>query len=233
MIDKLDLMIDPRIAIRKPISERIKWVRACSESIYAETAYVAIGGVDLRLYRDGLRSRNKTVPDNKIEILKVHRLSARQIMNAIERIFEVDALELRLSRVDFTADVLGYSVDWFRVNCSVKYAQVFNLIASKSGSAQTLYYGKSPNSICVYNKGLEQVKTGIHTSGSATMDPGSDICSADGESKILTRVERRATGSKLGRHFKTLGDLLTGAHLFDPFTCVELKPMGSVRPRIV
>jgi hypothetical protein len=228
MIDKLDLMTDPGIAIRNAISDRITWVRARSESIYAETAYVPINGVDVRLYRDGLRSRNKTVPDNKIEIHKVHRLSARQIVNVIEGIFEIDALELRLSRVDFTADVRGYSVDWFRVNCSVKYAQLFNLVGFKSGSTQTLYYGKRPNSICVYDKELEQAKTGIHTSGSATMDPGSDIWSADGESKILTRVERRAAGSKLARHFTTLGDLLNGAHLFDPFTSVELKPMGSV-----
>jgi hypothetical protein len=217
MIDKLDLMTDPGIAIRNAISNRITWVRARSESIYAETAYVPINGVDVRLYRDGLRSRNKTVPDNKIEIHKVHRLSARQIVNVIEGIFEIDALELRLSRVDFTADVRGYSVEWFRVNCAVKHARIFKLVGLKSGSAETLYYGKSPNSICIYDKRLELAKTGIHTSGSA-----------DGESKVLTRVERRAAGSKLTGHFETLGELLKRAHLFNPFTSLELKPMGSV-----
>jgi hypothetical protein len=221
MIDKLDLMIDANARIHANMASGIPWVPAAPRLRYSQTAYVEIHGIHLQLYREGRPSRG-SLPDNKIEIHDVYELSADQIINAIESIFDVHASKLRLSRVDFVADVRGYSVEWFYTSCVVKGAQVFKMVDSKGGSARSLYHGQRPNQICIYNKRLEQGKK----AGPVFFDTGDTTAEPD----VLTRVERRANGRSLIGTFKNLGDLLKGAHLFDPFTGVELKPLGSAIP---
>lgn len=119
-------------------------------------------GIDAILhfgYRHGAHS-------HKIEILDSGEKTLQQMADVVTDVFDVDPWSLGLMRVDLTADVQGVPVPWFRDHSFVSRKQFSSRIENSNeheirfvgmakGEAQTLYAGKRPNLIRIYNKVAE------------------------------------------------------------------------------
>src|SRR5665213_219444 len=100
---------------------------------------------------------------HKIEIREAGKKSVQEMADIVTSIFNVDPWSLSLLRVDLTADVEGVPVPWFREHAFVSRKQFSSRIAKSfeqevqfvgmgTAQAQTLYAGKRPNLIRIYDK---------------------------------------------------------------------------------
>ena len=159
---------------------------------------------------------------HKVAILSAAEKSPWQMAAVIEQVFECDALKLRLSRVDCTADVPGISVQWFWTHMRVlrkrriKTINVCEECCNETGC--TCYYGHGADLIRVYDKLAER-------RSKSREDPGS-------EQGALTRVERQLKSGRTPREFATLRDLTGNAAAFNPFASVVLLRGGKPEPNI-
>jgi hypothetical protein len=168
-------------------------------------------------------------------------------------------------RVDLAADVEGVPVPWFRNHACVNRKQFSSRIEKSqelevqfvgmgTAQAQTLYAGKRPNLIRIYNKLAEwdmQLKKqeracrrfnagmdGLEMSSEqmyygARIPPTiEEFCKAEGyqyqEGNILTRIERQIGGDRFPAELTTFGDLRC-AHELAPFKGLRLVGREPIR----
>jgi hypothetical protein len=168
-------------------------------------------------------------------------------------------------RVDFAADVEGVPDPWFKDHAFVNRKQFSSRIEKSNESelqfvgmgnavAQTLYAGKRPNLIRIYNKlaeWLTQLKKRERNckrfnAGMAGMEMSLDqmhygaripptfmeFCMAEGyeyrEGNILTRIERQIGGSRFPKELTTFNDLRF-AHELNPFSDLRLVSSEPIR----
>jgi hypothetical protein len=178
----------------------------------------------------------------------------------ISQLFQVDPWTLGLMRVDLAADVENVPVPWFRNHAYVNRKQFSSRIEKSdelevqfvgmgNAVAQTLYAGKRPNLIRIYNKlaewfnqlkkqerdyrrfnagmaGMEMSPEQLHY-GARIPPTIEEFCMAEGyeyrEGNILTRIERQIGGSRFPPELTTFNDLRF-AHELAPFK--ELRLVG-------
>lgn len=100
---------------------------------------------------------------HKFEIIDAGKKSLPEIEHIVTLIFDVNPLELGLMRLDLAADVRDIPVSWFRENARVEFkrfssridkamAEELEFIGINSAASESLYAGRRPNCIRVYNK---------------------------------------------------------------------------------
>jgi hypothetical protein len=206
---------------------------------------------------------------HKIEIIDAGKKTIWEMAEIISQLFEVDPCDLRLMRVDLAADVEGVPVPWFREHALINRKQFSSrfeksidseveFVAMGTARAQTLYAGKRPNLIRIYNKlaewfcqykkidrnarrfnaGLAALELTPERKQYAEIHPQSfaTFCKQEGyafqEGSILTRVEQQIGGDRFPSELCTFGDL-RHAHEITPFTglrLVGLEPILALAP---
>jgi hypothetical protein len=185
--------------------------------------------------------------------------------DTVSQVFQVDPWTLGLMRVDLAADVEGVPVPWFRNHAHVNRKQFSSRIEKSQelevqfvgmgrAEAQTLYAGKRPNLIRIYNKlaewrtqlkkqemncrrfnagmkGLEMSPEQMHY-GTRIPPTFAELCRAEGyeyqEGNILTRIERQIGGSRFPSELTTFNDLRF-AHELTPFQGLRLVGREPIR----
>ena len=103
---------------------------------------------------------------HKFELLDTGKKSMNQFCHILEELVDADPMTHRVSRIDLAVDVPGLSLPWFRDYMRVQFKQWlcahgkfrFEEEFSEMGRKvyQTLYFGKRPSCIRVYDKVAER-----------------------------------------------------------------------------
>lgn len=99
---------------------------------------------------------------HKFELIDTGKKSMNQMCSILEEMVECDPLSHRVSRIDLAVDVIGTSLSWFRDHMRVQFKQwlcaygkqAIEVEFSEMGKKRylTLYFGKRPSCIRVYDK---------------------------------------------------------------------------------
>jgi hypothetical protein len=155
MIDKLDLQVPESAFLRPKVLEFVREETrqpSGSRELYAAQ-------VDLRPF--GLSCMvhlyNRFVRGHKVELIEIGKMGYQEMTGTLEQVFDTDPLKLRVLRADGCADIPQVPVYWFHHNLSVKGKRFSSALAvdytvmGKRG-IETIYFGKRPNCLRVYNK---------------------------------------------------------------------------------
>ena len=205
---------------------------------------------------------------HKVEILQAGKKRLEEMAQIISLLFDVDPWSTELMRVDFTADIADVPVSWFRDNAYFSRKRFssqieksnereLQFIGMNSARVETIYAGKRPVLIRIYNKfgeqyvkyrrfhsdcerfnrrmeGMELTPEQRHF-GARVPPTWEEFCAREGyeytEGGILTRIESQIGGSRrLPFGLKTLRDL-RNAHELQPFKAMRIispKPVLNV-----
>lgn len=201
---------------------------------------------------------------HKVEIIDAGEKCLSKMENIITGLFEVDPRSLRLMRVDLAADIEEVPVSWFRGNAFVKRKQFssrieksreteLEFVAMAKATVETVYAGKRPNLIRIYDKfgewnlqakkqqriakrfNAQMDKMGLSDEqkyyGARAAPTLEQFCSAHGYTyrpgDVLTRIERQIGGGRFPDVLRTFGDLYSAAE-YQPFDAIELHPRGTI-----
>lgn len=197
-------------------------------------------------------------PNHKVEIIDAGEKTIREMADIVTQLFAVDPWPLQLMRADLAADLDGVSVPWLQRHAFVSrkqfssrieksFEEELQFIGMGTAMAQTLYAGKRPNLIRIYNKlaewriqlrrleiqykrfnermnGMEMTEEQVYY-GRRIAPTFVDYCKDRGyqlqPDSVLTRVERQIGGSRFPPELATLNDLRY-AHDFYPFAGVHI-----------
>jgi hypothetical protein len=118
-------------------------------------------GFDAMLHID-----QKRYGTHKVELLETGKKGMAEIHSMLERIVDCDPGGCRLGRIDLATDVRDVPLSWFREHIYVEYKQflcahmkIVEAEASEMGKKvyQTLYFGKRPSCVRIYDKTAERV----------------------------------------------------------------------------
>ena len=176
---------------------------------------------------------------SKLELIRVSEMNYAEIVAEIEGIFDIDALTLGVMRIDLAVDVVGLPVTWFRKRLRVKhkrYQTEFGKIQyDRMGKerVETLYFGKRPHGIRVYNK-IEERRHEF-TKSIKGLKPGAAVPTFEEiygfrDGQILTRIERQFGSGRIPYPISTIGKLRDAAQ-FNPFKTFEIVGASKAEPR--
>lgn len=205
---------------------------------------------------------------HKVEIIEAGKKTLEEMAEIISSLFDVDPWSLELMRVDFAADIEDVPVCWFRDNASFSRKRFSSqieksnerevqFVAMNNATAETIYAGKRPVLIRIYNKlGEWRVKfrrlecesnrfnrrmNGMELTpeqayyGMRIPPTWEEFCARQGyeysAGAILTRIESQIGGTRgLPFGLKRFGDLRY-AHELHPFKAMRIispQPVLSV-----
>ena len=134
---------------------------ASTSKFYKAVADLRPFGFDAMLHID-----QKRYGTHKVEIFETGKKSMAEIQHTLEGIVDCDPGGCRLGRIDLAADVRDVSLSWFREHAYVQYkqficahAKVVDAEQTEMGKKiyQTLYFGKRPSCVRIYDKVAERV----------------------------------------------------------------------------
>jgi len=244
MVDKCDARVLSAVPFTREFGKVYADLRNDPKGPFHSSQYYLTAG-DLRNYGYEIRLHMNCKygkGDNKIELLDAGYHSFAFLVNEVQRIFEIDPLQLELIRVDVAADVPDVPVTWFLANARVK-GKRFHLAGTGNFEYQqlgqkgieTIYHGKRPNCDRIYNKIAEYEHQYRRFKRRASRDaeiPSFETLYGMSQNAILTRVERQIGGGKVAEQMKvspgisirTVGDLMKHGRDFNPYSNLELLP---------
>src|SRR5215471_3964806 len=167
MIDKIMAMADRGTKFRGELNELRRgspWDPYFSvlqpSKFYRAVADLRPFGFDAMLHIE-----QKRYGTHKIELFETGKKGMAEIQSTLERIVNCDPGGCRLGRIDLAADVRDVPLSWFRDHTYVQYKQFLCAHAkfveaemSEMGKKvyQTLYFGKRPSCIRIYDKTAER-----------------------------------------------------------------------------
>jgi hypothetical protein len=177
--------------------------------------------------------------NHKLELVDAGLMTLADMKGTIEQVFQVDAAQLSIMRLDLAVDVEGIGVPWFAEHTRVRHkrwlARLGVIDTSEMGNReiQTFYFGKRPNVFRIYNK-LEEYRAQYRRivrlmSPELTAPPFEECFGVPEFGHILTRVERQMGGGRIPGELATVGDLRNCA-AFNPFDSLEFIARGSPEP---
>jgi hypothetical protein len=103
---------------------------------------------------------------HKVEIIDAGKKTLAEMAAIVRQVFDIDPRPLGLMRVDLAADAPGIPVSWFRNNSRFQFKQFassidkadtqeMEFIGMGSAVSQSLYAGRRPNCVRIYNKFAE------------------------------------------------------------------------------
>ena len=169
MIDKIEAMIERGTDFRGALND-LK--RASPWEPYNDVRpskfYHAVVDLRPRGFDAMLHIEQKRYGTHKVELFETGKKGLAEIQDTLERIVDCDPAGCRLGRIDLTADVREVSLPWFREHTFVLYKQFLYAHAKELIEAeysemgkkiyQTLYFGKKPSCIRIYDKVAERTQ---------------------------------------------------------------------------
>ncbi len=206
-------------------------------------------------------------PTHKVEIIDAGDRTVEDMADIIAKLFVVDPLALGLMRVDLAADLDGVPVPWFKDHAYVSrkqfssrieksFEQELEFVGMGTAQAQTLYAGKRPSLMRIYDKLAEwrmqlrklekeyrrfnALMEGMDMTaeqryyGVLIPPTFTEYCRARGydyqTGNILTRIESQIGGNRLPPELATFNDLRY-AHELTPFDGLQI--VGSDRAHLI
>jgi hypothetical protein len=239
VIDKCDVRVPKGVPFTRDFGKLYPELRNAEKSPFRSSSYYLARG-DLR------KSGHEAIlhvsckygdHDHKIELVDAGLHCFQFLVNEVERIFDINPLKLDLMRVDFAADVPGVNVPWFLGRVRAKYKRFHNAGTSAfdyqqlgQKGIQTIYLGKRPNFIRIYDKVAEwqyqYTREEKRAQRSDAEIPSFETKYGISGDSVLTRVERQIGGKipeqialpEKNATITTMGDLRLHAADFDPFS---------------
>lgn len=247
MIDKLEFRV-PNGASGPPFTEQFAKEFALIRNDEAHCPfrssrfYTIVG--DLRPFGHDavlhLWSKRGKVATHKLELLDTSRHTIGGIIAAAEQIFALDFFKVEISRIDFAVDINSIPVSWFSNAVSVRFKRLHSKIAKEDrellqmgGSRlETLYYGKRPNIIRIYDKMAELRKQfgKLIRKGSTDQEQIAfeEFAGFKDEGQTITRIERQI-GGDIPDEFKNLKRVISKKAVLNPFQNLQFVP-HSIAP---
>jgi hypothetical protein len=171
--------------------------------------------------------------NHKVELVDTGRMTYTAMLAEVERVFDINPRRLELMRIDLAADIEGVAVPWFHEHMRVKWkrwgCEYGRVEVSRMGHTelQTLYFGRRPNCLRVYNKVAEWQKDYAARRRAAERDgtplqPFEETYGWPAQGRVLTRVERQMAGGRVPAEIGTLGAAPQALPSFQPFEAVDL-----------
>jgi hypothetical protein len=241
VIDKLDVRIPAQTRFHPEFQRLYSGLRldARRDPFHATRHYTAVA--DLRPYGEDavlhMGCKWGKVANHKLELLDTGLMSYSRLVNEIERIFQMDAKSTGVMRLDLAADNPGVPVNWFQSRIKANHKQYIanfgsaEFVEMGKGGIQTLYFGRRPNLIRIYDKVAEykaqfqKLVRGLHAG-----EPRLNFEDTFGvsESAVITRVERQM-GGKIPEILSTVGKLKS-LDSFRPFDKLKIIAGGTSEP---
>lgn len=194
-------------------------------------------GLDVILHNS---LRLSKVPSSKLEILDVGKKTLARILEEVSRIVRCDPLDLGVMRIDLAVDVADVEVYWFQQYLSVGFKRLSEVRGENEfrelskADLETLYFGKRPNIIRVYNKHKEQLEEYRKRARKFSKDQErlsfEEIMGFPSPEGILTRVERQIGGGRIPPELLTLRSCRDRLPFFDPFKSLRIEAGGDGLP---
>jgi len=172
MIDKIEVMVRPETPFRGELKElhSISPFDPCVQHVRPSKFYHLVADLRPRgfdaLLHVGLKLGGKKYHGgHKIELLETGKKSMSEIDGMVEAIADCNPRGCRVGRIDLAADIDDVSLSWFREHAYVEYkqfvcahAKVQEFEYSEMGKKvyQTLYFGKRPACVRIYDKIAER-----------------------------------------------------------------------------
>jgi hypothetical protein len=172
MIDKIEVMVKPETRFRgelqelhnvSPFDPCIQYLRP--SKFYHLVADLRPRGFDALLHVGLKLGGRKSHGGHKIELLETGKKGMNAIHGTLEAIADCDPRSCRVGRIDLATDISDVSLSWFREHVYVQYKQfiaahgkVQEFEYSELGKKvyQTIYFGKRPSCIRIYDKVAER-----------------------------------------------------------------------------
>lgn len=235
MVDKLDLRV-PRHARFTPTFQRLySELRALDRGPFHPSKHYEYAG-DLREYgfsiRLNLYCRMDKANNHKLELIDVGTMSRTQIVREVQQVFEIDARTLSIMRIDFAVDVPQLPLQWFRETVRVQHKRFRSALTDQrfygeigKAEIETLYFGKRPNVIRIYDKMAEyraQYRLLVRKLGKDVEPPPfRSVFPVQNGNTILTRVERQI-GGRIPEPVGTLEHVMRSGFEFIPFSNLKI-----------
>lgn len=267
MIDKLDVRVPELSTFSPQMAETIAQLRHSPMPPFKPARFYSFVG-DLRKTHDidaVLHFGYKYGPaTHKLEIIDAGKKTLPEMLSVISQVFDLDPAQLCIMRVDLAADVPGVPVQWFRDKARFQFKQFasriekaseseLEFIAMGTAQAQSLYAGRRPNCVRIYdkiaewsrqwrklqhdyerfNRGMKDFELNEEQRYYAERHVPSfqEWCRREGfeyrAGAILTRVERQIGGDRMPPELQTMRDL-NRAHEFNPFKALQIINAGPV-----
>jgi hypothetical protein len=173
--DKLDLRVPRPIPFTPAFQRLYRELQALEKGPFHPSKYYEYVG-DLREYgfsvRLNLYCQMDKAGNHKIEMIDVGQMNRTRIIREVQEIFDVDALSLPVMRVDFAVDVPDLPLQWFRETVRIEHKRFRAAVTGEpfysemgKGVIQTLYFGKRPNVIRIYDK-LAEIQRSVSNASS-------------------------------------------------------------------
>lgn len=244
MIDKLEIRIPASTPVSRelgPFWEALR--RGVSVPGFRPSQhYRAVG--DLRPYGihaiAHLECRHGNASNHKLELLDTGKVGFSVLLDRIEQTFSLDPLSAEVMRVDLAADIEGVPVSLFENAVYVAYKRwvcdIGTVECSRMGgrAVETLYLGKRPNCIRIYNKTEEyrqQYRALARELGSRACALPFEKIFQISESTVLTRVERQIGAGRVPPNLETIARLQENAADFNPFAKLQVHAGSKPLPR--
>jgi len=249
MIDKLDVRIPCNALFRHRFAELFSEIRQTAnvDPFHRTRHYEMVGnlqpfGYDAILH---MHNRHGKVGNHKLELLDTGKQTFAGLIAEIESIFEIDATELEIMRLDVAIDIPGIPVSWFQERLRAQYKQIQSAIGCSQlaelgrGNIQTLYFGKRPCLFRIYDKIAEykqqykrllQQHKRLHEERRCALPSFEEVFGVPEQGYVLTRVERQYGGGKIPEEVSTVEQLRRLEHL-EPFKPLGIVDGGLIEPK--
>jgi len=242
MIDKLEI----RVPHDTPLGPDLAAIqhdlrRGFPTAGFRPTQHYALSG-DLRPFGiqaiAHLNCKHGDRRDHKLELLDTGDRPFAEMLCTARRAFEFDPLSAEVMRIDLAADVPNVPVSYFESAAYTRYKRsacdIGDALKMRLGGSgiDTLYIGKKPNCIRIYNKPAQclmeyrQFQRRLGNRGCAM--PFERIYGFP-EDNELTRFERQIAGFRIPVQLATVTDVQRNAAEFNPFASVEIH---ATTPRL-
>lgn len=185
--------------------------------------------------------RNRKSPNHKLELLETGRARFSELLSRAQRAFRFDPLSAEVMRVDLAADVEGVPVSWFENTAYAEYKRftcdIGEIEYCRMGGrdVETLYLGKRPNCIRIYNKTAERLMQYRQLLRSMkrgdSLPDFQDLFGASPEA-VVTRVERQIAAGRVPKQLGTVRLLRQHAVDFNPFQRLRLSAGNGRLPTV-
>ena len=268
MIDKLDVRVPGQTPFARELQKIIECLRHGAVGPVRPTRFYRYSG-DLRESHDIdaiLHLENKFGNgSHKIEVIDAGKKSLAEMQEIFSRIFKIDPGSLEVMRVDLAADIPGIPVAWFRENACFRYKRFasriekadeteFEFISMGSAVSESLYAGRRPNCMRIYNKieewrnqwkkhkrNCERFNEGMKKFemteeqkyyGMRVPPSFERFCELEGceyiDGMVLTRVERQIGGDRIPPELTTVSALSRSSE-YNPFESFEIVGCTAAR----
>lgn len=168
MIDKIEAMVERGTGFRGVVGEFYREARYNPEfgAFRRSKYYHAVA--DLRPYGFDaiLHMEQKRYGTHKIELLETGKKGMAELESTIDQIVDQNPSTCRLGRIDLATDISDVHLSWFREHAYIQYKQFIcahgKLVEDEMSEMgkkvfQTLYFGKRPSCVRIYDKVAERL----------------------------------------------------------------------------